>query len=277
VRARWALGALLFVGALGFTRVARGEPMPARDAARVLDKGRWRVGLLSPLQVGIGKGMEVDTQIVPWFLLSPNASLRVKLGELSPGITATGEYGLSVPTMGMRMLQGYLFPTWMNSSERVGFFVVPSAGLMISGGTRGVWTGRLETAAGIPLGRNDATPLETYAPIELLFAPALNGFRARLGGAYDHAIFDWLRAKAALDLYMIGASPYPPRSPLYLSAALGVEVGLGRHVRVALGGVWYNYDQRAQVIEKGDDGRLHRVGVRSNDVYPTLDLIIQSR
>lgn len=255
---------------------ARAEFIPARDTATLVEKGKWGVGLLSPLRIGLADGIEADAMVVPWLLLSPNASLKVRLAR-SSGVTFTGEYGLSVPTGAMWISQGYLFPTWATSDARPGWFVVPSAGLLASYGERGVLTGRLETAIGVPLGRRDATPLESYAPLELIFAPALSGFRSRLGATYDYAIFSWLRARAEANLYVVGKSPYPPRSQLSTSVQAGLDIGLGRSFRAALGAIWWNYDAREQVVERGDDGRLHREGVRSNDFFPTFDLIFQSR
>lgn len=275
-RFRWAVAlATLSAGVLA-AEVASAEPMVARDTAAVLPAWKWRTGLFAPLEVGIGHGVELSTSLVPWFMLAPNAAVRVELGKLGPA-TITGEYGLSLPTGAMRLLQGYLFPSYANGQGEVGWSLVPSAGLWVSGGTRNVLTGRLETAIGIPLGDSDVTALDTYAPVELIFAPALTGYRVRLGGMYDHALLDWLRARAGLSAYLVGQSPYPPRSPFYLSAEAAVEVALGGRVRLALGAVYYNYDQRATAVERGDDGRLRRVSVRSNDVFPTLDLIVGSR
>lgn len=272
-----ALFVALGVAALLSPAPASAEPMPARETARVLPKGKLSAGLFSPFELGLGKGWEVTTMIVPWLVLSPNFTFRGELGHLGKNIVVTGEYGLSVPTGAMRLTQGYLFPTWATSGQRPGWVIAPTAGLWISGGERGVLTGRLETTVGLGLGDNPATPLETYAPIELLFAPALNGFRVRTGLAYDYAILDWLRARAAVNGHVIGRSPYPPRSPLYASAEVGLEIGLGKTVRVALGAIWYNYDSREKVLEKGDDGRFRRVPVRSNDFFPTFDLILRPR
>jgi hypothetical protein len=266
------LPALLLLPAGG----ARAEPIPARDTARLLAPGSFAVGLFNPLQIGLAPGIEIDTGAVPWLLLSPNAGLRVHLGDLG-GVTFAGEYGFSIPTGAMRILQGYLFPTWATSNSRAGVFFVPSVGISASGGGRGVLTGRLDTSVGIPLGRNDARPLETYAPVELLFAPALNGYRSRVGAAYDFALLDWLRARGEANVYLIGKSPFPPRSPLYFSAQLGLDIGLGQRVRLTPGVIWYNSDQRATAVTPGADGRLHRAGVRSNDFFPTFDLIFRSR
>jgi hypothetical protein len=255
---------------------AAAEPIAPRDTARVLAPGRWSAGLMAPIAVGVTKQVELDTQLASWGLLSPNLSVRIELARLFGGdVVATGEYGLSMPTGAMRLLSGYLFPTWATSGQKPGWVLVPSAGLWVSGGTRGVWTGRMETTIGVPLGENPATPLETYAPIDLAFAPALSGYRVRFGGAYDYPLFDWLRAKAALQGFLVRPGPYPQRSPLYVSAEVGLEFGLGKVFRIALGAIWYNYDQREKVLLRGKGGRLSRVGVRSNDFFPTLDLIVR--
>lgn len=250
--------------------------LPARDTAQVLPAWKWRAGLFEPLEVGVGRGVSLATSLAPWFLLSPNVAVRAELGRAGP-LTVTGEYGLSSPTGAMRILQGYLFPTFRRGEQQIGASLVPSAGLVVSGGDKGVWTARVDTAFGIPLGPTDARPLDSYAPIELIFAPALNGYRAHLGVMYDQPLLDWLRVRAGLSGYLVGKSPFPPRDPLYLSAEAALEVGLGSHVRLSLGGVYYNYDQRATELHKDATGRLVRVGVRSNDVYPTFDLIVGSR
>src|SRR5262245_30224974 len=155
---RAALTAGMLLGPLS-AREARAEPIPARDTARLVPAGSFALGIFQPLQIGVARGLELDAGAVPWFLLSPNAALRVHLGDLG-GATFTGEYGLSMPTGAMRILQGYLFPTWATSDSRVGFYLVPSAGISASAGSRGVLTGRLDTSVGVPLGRSDARPLE---------------------------------------------------------------------------------------------------------------------
>jgi hypothetical protein len=270
-----ALAAAALISALSAPRDAASEPIPARDTAQLLEKGKWGVGLLSPLRIGLADGIEADAMVIPWVMLSPNASLRIRLRRIG-GVTVTGEYGLSMPTGAMWLTQGYLFPTWATSENRLGFIVVPSAGLLASWGDRGVLTGRLETAIGIPLGPSDLTPLETYAPLEMIFAPALSGYRVRIGAAYDYAILTWLRARAEANAYLIGKTPYPPRSPLYFSTQAGLDIGLGRSFRIAVGGIWWSYDGREKAVERGDDGRVRRVGVRSNDFFPTFDLIFQT-
>ena len=269
-------GSVLFAGlSLSFSE-AFAQPMPARDTARVLPSGSWRAGLFAPLGIGVGHGVEVSTSVIPFFMLAPNAGVRVELGRLGPA-TIAGEYGLALPTPAMRLLGGYLFPSFANGLGQVGWSLVPSFGVAASAGERGVFTGRLDTAIGVPLGDTSVHSLETFAPVELIFAPTLNGVRLHLGGAYDYALLDWLRARGGIHGYMIGASPYPSRSPFYFAAELSLEVRLGSYVRLSLGGIYYNSDQRATALETGADGRLHRVAERSNDVYPTFDLIVGSK
>lgn len=241
--------------------------LAARDSADVLASGLWSVGLVDPLRIGVTKNVEIVTHPIVSLLLSPNVQARVAMrtGKLR----VTGEYGLSVPTFAMRMTTGYLFPSWKTSDHRVGWFVVPSVGLAVS---YGVWTARIDTAIGVPLGRNDATPLDTFAPIELIFAPALNGYRHHLGMIVDQPVTNWLRIRGALDGWMIG--PFdPPKSQLIFAASAGVDLRLSRLFRLALGGIVYNSDQRRTVVERGDDGRYQRNRVRSFDIYPTFDVI----
>ena len=266
------VGAGVFLGGAA----ALAQPMPARDTARVMAAGKWRAGLFNPLEIGIGHGAEVSTSIVPLLSLAPNVAVRVEMGRWGPA-TITGEYGLAVPTGAMRLLGGYLFPSFANGQGEVGWSLVPTAGLWVSGGERGVLTGRLETAIGIPLGDTSVTSLDTYAPVELLFAPTLNGFRTRVGAMYDYGLLDWLRARAGVSGTLIGASPSPPRSPFYFSAEAALEVRLGSYVRVSAGVVYFNSDQRATEVQTGEDGFAHRVSVRSNDVFPTFDVIVGSK
>lgn len=239
--------------------------LSARESADITPRGHWSVGLLDPLRVGVSESVEVNTHPIIDLLLSPNLETRVafRTGKLR----VTGEYGLSVPTFAMRLTKGFLIPEWKTSDNRLGWFVVPSVGLAVSAG---IWTGRLDSAIGVPLGRNDAQPLDTWAPIELIFAPALNRYRQHAGMILDQPATSWLRVRGALDAWMIG--PFdPPKSQMIYAASLGADVALGKHFRLALGGILYNSDQRRQVVECAP--RCQRKNVRSWDVYPTVDLI----
>lgn len=250
---------------------ARAE-LRARETADLVGKGHGAVGLFEPLRIGVRDDVEVVTH--PWLdlALAPNVATRVALRR-GP-IRVAGEYGLSVPTGGMRLLGGYLFPSWETSERRVGWFVVPSVGVAVSTGTRGIATARLDTAVGIPLGRNDATPLDGYAPIELALAPALHGTRTHAGLAYDHPVTPWLRVRGGLDAWLLGgARVSPPKSPWIFAAWIGADVALSRAVRIAVGAILYDHDQRRKDVVR-EDGRWRRVPVRSRDVHPTLDVVV---
>jgi hypothetical protein len=159
------------------TMTALADPMPARETARVMPKKGFAVGLTSPSALGIGHGLEITTMVVPWLLLSPNLSLRAELIKSKSGIVFTTEYGLGVPTGAMRILQGYLFPTFATSGQAPGFVLQQYAGLWLSGGDRGVWTARADVTTGLPIGDNPQQPMDTFAPLELWFAPATTGSR----------------------------------------------------------------------------------------------------
>jgi hypothetical protein len=176
-----------------------------------------------------------------------------------------------MPTMLMRELSGYLFPSWELSDRRIGWALVPSVGLVVSYGERHILSGRLESAFRVPLGENDATPLDTYAPIELAFAPVLTGFRSSAGIDYDAELLAWLHLHARAAGYLVGPAPEPDRSPWYWSAGVDIDAALGRHFSVRLGATFYNYDQHETKL-RTENGRLIRERVRSNDYFPTFDV-----
>jgi hypothetical protein len=247
------------------------QALPARSTADTLAPGRWSVGALDPLRLGVTHELELVTHPVLDLLLSPNLEARVAFVRRGP-LRVTGEYGVSVPTYAMRLTQGYLFPAWKTSDARVGRFVVPSTGLAVSYGERTVWTGRMEVAAGIEIGRNDAKPLDTWAPLELLLAPPLTGQRSHLMLGVDHPILPWLRGRLSLDGWRIGPSE-PPRSPLLFGGSAALDVQTSQRTMLTLGAVVYDYDQRRTEIVRGADGRWTRERVRSVDVWPMIDFV----
>jgi len=235
--------------------------LPARDTAHL---GRASVGVFNPLVLPLSDALEVRTHPLT-FLVAPNAVLRVK--HLETGAwTLTGEYGLSVPTFALRLTQGFLFPSWEQSDKQVGWFVVPRAGLVASHGDAwgSVLTLSADVAVGVPLGRNDVTPLGTLAPLELLLAPALGGYRGHAGVHFDTPVSasGSLRFRAYADALLHKANP----SPVPLRAGLGLDVRVGQGHRVALGAMWWNSNQHARNEATGEPQR-------SNDISPTLDFI----
>jgi hypothetical protein len=251
------LGALL----LGLLAAADDGLLLARETADVAPRGTFSVGLFSPAAYVVAEGVELRAHPL-LFLVSPN--LLVRWAHVRSGAwRLTSEYGLSVPTPALRLTQGYLFPSWDRSDGQIGWFLVPRAGVSFSRGApqSNVLTLSGDLAAGIPLSRNDATALGAPAPLELLLAPVLSEYRARVGGIYDHAIAPRWRGRLYVDGYAVGRN-----SPSTLRAGAAVDWGLFARSRLTLGVVWWNSNQHARDPVTGQ-------GVRSNDFLPTLDFI----
>ncbi len=242
----------------------------------------WTLGIFDPLRIPVGHDVEFSTHPLLFLALAPNAEVKVRhsahrawehRGEFW-SIAST--WGLSVPTVPMRLTQGYLFPKWDEGGGRIGWFVVPSVGLLATHGDERSWTLGLETAIGISLGPNDARPLDGYAPLEVLFGPALNGTRVHGHVTYDVAFGKSVRARVGLDGWFLGRrTPEPEKSPWILGAHGGFDFRLSWHTRVVLGVRAYDYDDHRTEVRKDDAGKWHRVAVRSVDVYPTFDFIYE--
>lgn len=275
--------ALLLFVLLGST-LAFAQPLPARDTADVGPRGSWSVGVFNPLRIAVHEGLELQTHPLLFFV-APNVEARFALVR-SP-LRLTAEAGLSMPTLAMRLVKGYLFPTWDTSQNDIGWMLIPRAGLLLSGNvlTHDVWTLRADAAFRVALGPHSATPLNSFlTPLDLVLAAPLTGFRSRVGGAYDHAFNERLRLRGELNLYVTGSQgrlrdsgvdvgPIASISPLVLTAHVGVDIAVFQHSRITAGVLWANADQGATRVVEGADGFSERVRVRSNDFLPTLDFI----
>lgn len=269
---------LLGAAALVFApRPAAAERPVAREGASLMPPGAWSIGLLSPARLGLSETLELDTQALSWLLLSPNAEVRLKLGGAGSWLFAS-TYGLSLPTGAMRLTQGVLFPTSETSGQRPAWVLVPSLGVLASSGPRdaaALVTFHLETAFGVPLGERTTPTLETYAPVELLFAPALTGLRTRAGANGSHALGTVVRARVLAEALTMGRRTDVARSPLVFHGALALEFAIGRRIAVELSGHVYESDQhRTRLVDAGD-GTVRRERVRSVDVFPSLDVIVR--
>lgn len=253
---------LVWVLVAGIASTASADPLPPRDTARVGERWRYNVGVFNPLTLGLGSNVEVQTHALLFFV-APNAVVRVS--HVRGPISLTGEYGLSIPTLGMRLLQGYLFPSWEKSDRKVGWAVVPRVGAVATWGldTPDVVSANADVAFGIPLSHNDAGPLGAPAPIEVLFSPVLAGYRAHLGVTYDRALLSWLRTRATIDAYYYGTDTGPTVSTC---VGLAFDVAVGSMSRFSVGAVWWNSDQHER-------DEVTQQPLRSNDFYPTLDFI----
>jgi hypothetical protein len=248
---------------LALTAVLLNAPpeLSPRETADVGDRGQLSVGVFNPLTYAVADGLELRAHPVLFFV-SPNLIARVAHLRQGP-LRLTGEYGLSVPTPLLRLTQGYLFPSWERSGQQIGWYVVPRAGLVASVDPRvgHVLTLLTDLAVGIPLTSNDATPLGAPAPLEMLLAPALNGYRAHAGALYDLRLAPRWRARAYVDAYLVGRG-----APMTFRAGAAVDWGAFRSGRFTLGVVYWNSDQFAR-----DPVTFRRV--RSHDILPTFDVI----
>lgn len=282
---------LSFLLLIGATAIA--TPRPARDTADVGNVGTYSVGIFNPLRMSFHNRFELQASPILFFV-APHLDARFAIlkppvvnGELPMGVRLTAEAGLLMPTFGMRLMKGFFFPSWATSTNDIGFMLIPRVGLMVSGDflTNDVLTFRVEGALRIPMGPNNATPLNSFlAPLEILLAAPLTGFCGRLGGAYDHAFGERLRLRGEVNLYVTGqqgdlnvagvnAGTVAAISPYIFTAHLGLDIAVFEHSRIAVGALYANYDQGATQVVTRADGFSDRVRVRSNNILPTLDFI----
>lgn len=262
--------------------VATEAALGPRETARVRpERGAYSVGVFNPLTLNIGRGIEIQTHPL-LFLIAPNLIVRVPHIPMStpadPRWGLTGEYGLSVPTIGMRLLEGHLFPAWENHEGRIGWAVVPRVGAVASrsGGAlrdqAAVISARADLVVGFPLSSTDAQPLDAPEPLNLLFDPVLSRYRGRVGVLWDSSLGRRWRVRAYGDLYVHGVQREfrLPSGTDNLTTRLGagMDVGFGSRLqrRLTFGVAWWNSYQHAI------DATTWQTQ-RSNDIWPMLDFI----
>ncbi len=271
------------------TTTALATPRPARDTADVGNAGSYSVGIFNPLRIAFHNRFELQAQPLLFFV-APHLDARfailkppVEPGQLPMGVRLTAEAGLLMPTFGMRLMKGFFFPSWETSTNDIGFMLIPRVGLLVSGDffTNDVLTFLIDGALRIPLGPNNATPMNSFlAPLEILFAAPLTGFCGRFGGSYDHAFGDVLRLRGELNLYITGqqgnlnlegrnAGAIAAISPFIFTAHLGLDIAVYKYSRITVGALFANYDQGATQVVTRSDGYSDRVRVRSNNILPT--------
>jgi hypothetical protein len=270
------------------------DVLPPRETADVLAPGQWETGVFNPLRLGFDS---VELEVHPLvFFVAPHLDVRVPVvrADEPGGLRVTAVAGLAVPTAGFRNampfgVAGDLVPSCKvaaddpsraSTCDAPPWVVVPkvgasaSMGLFVDEGVeRGVLTVRAELAKGIPWSGEAARPLDAWAPVAVKLAPALGQLRAEARVAYDHALLDWLRARAELGAHFTSRPADDPLSPWYTSAYLGVDVRTTEHTRVTLGGVWWTADKHERVVETGEDGYATVSYVRSHELWPTIDFL----
>ena len=232
--------------------------VPARDTAFV-GVERASVGVFAPLTWTLADGVEIRGHPLLFFV-APNAVVRVSHGQLA-GWRVAGEYGVSVPTLGMRIAQGYLFPTHVD----IGWMVIPSLGVVASRGDPLGSVASISADAAYRLGFSDEElkPLNAPAPLEMVFAPAAGGYRVRLGAGYDAALGGMWRLRGYGDVFWYAAGEL---SPFALRLGGAADLAVGRNSRFTFGAVYWNSDQGRRDPATGE-------ALRSHDVLPTVDFI----
>ncbi len=262
---------------------AQALPLPARDSAAVQPKGAWSVGVFNPFELSLSDTVAIRTSPLP---VARPPVIDVRVAHLVGDWRLTGEYGLGLPGLAMFMaiplgVKGDLVPSCKVAAHdgaqdkwclAPGFTVVPRVALVASTGKRHVTTARLDFAYGLALSGDLGQPLDAMPPLDLAWAAAINGWHGRAGLRYDRSFTDCIRLSAEANLHLVAATPAPVRSPWTVSAHAGADFAVGARSRVTIGVFWYNSDQRATELQP-KDGFVERVGVRSNDFYPTIDFI----
>ena len=260
--------------------------LQARESAKVRKKGSWSVGIFNPLEWSLSDTVAVRAH--PWPVLRP-VTIDVRVAHMRGAWSVTGEYGLALPGLGnygaMPLgVKGDLVPSCKvaahdpskeSNCHAPGFGIVPRVALVASTGTQHVLTTRLDFAIRAPIGR-EGQPLDALPNLDLAWAAAQNGWRARLGGRYDMAISKRLRWASEGNIFLIkpqaAQGTGTARSPLTLSMWTGVDIAVGSDSRFTIGAIYYNSDQRrTEMVDKGDYSV--REPVRSHDIYPTIDFI----
>jgi hypothetical protein len=262
--------------------------MPARDTAAGMPEGATEIAVAGPLRHGLTPTFEVSTHPLV-FLAAMNAAARVTV--LAPGghgWTLSLEPALSLPTMALSSppplgLEGYLTPSCAvrdaepgrapDDCERSGEVLAIGLGVAATLETWATVTARVDYTHGFLLTGDRAAPLDTWAPVDLLFAPVFASFRAHAGLRVDRSVTDWLRLAAELHVWRVGQGPVPGRDPHTYGAHIGTDWATSPATRLTLGVMYWNSDQRRRRLVEDADGYSRYEAVRSHDVWPTLDFI----
>lgn len=261
----------------------------ARDTARIGPAGSGQVGVFNPLVFVPRAGLEVATH--PFFaLIAPHAQTRLRLLDAPDqplAVSATAGLGLPsaafdwAPPFGLR---GYFSPSCKvvgddparspEDCQRPGLVLAPSLGAQATYGRESALTATVDATYGFVLSGRRTEPLDTYAPLELVFAPVFRTYRAHAGVRFDQALGDQWRVATEIHVHRLGEGESDvPRSPWVLSAYLGADWATTPSTRLTAGAMYWNSDQHAVRLVKDRDGYSRYERIRSHDFAPTLDFL----
>ena len=262
-----------------------------RGSGLTPDDGAWSVGIFNPLSVQFAADWGLETHPLVSLVIAPHLKLWHRWWS-NEHMTLSGLYGFTTPSWSLqanppRGLGGYFSPSCLvkeqepdrapTSCQRPGFDFVPQFGARLSTDLGDlVWTVEADLAMGLMLSGDRPAPLDTFTPVEVVFAPTTNHFRVHLGGKVGYALTESFSVRADLDIYMVG-QPDPEialeRDPLIMAAALSIDWGVTDHLTLTAGAIAWYADQRAFELVEDQDGYVTKESVSSLDVYPTFDVI----
>ena len=245
----------------------------------------WQVGLFNPLRYQANDTWAVEGH--------PLAALAYPSIHAYQGLAQgkdwrfAAHYALALPSQTLRNalpfgLRGYLSasclvdaaePDRQTACQQAGVSIAPTIGGIYSYRSAWTYTAELDVTMGVLLDGQRPAPLDTYAPIELLFAPLTHSHVSHVGLRASRAWLSRLRTAFEVDVYRLGV--VGDRSPWIMSVYAGIDVTMTSTLLITMGSIYWNHDQRAMRLEEDADGFSHKKMVRSHDIYPTLDLIWQ--
>ena len=259
-----------------------------RESGLTPNQGTWSVGLFNPLKIQFAQKWGVETHPLITLLSAPHFTINHEWHKTSTW-TLSGLYGLSTPSLSLSPamplgLMGFMGPSCLvkeaepnrapDSCQQGGFGLVMTLGMRLSGIVqKGVWTFEISGAYGAMLSGERPATLNTYVPLEMLYAPLTDQYRIKIGGRWAQKLGKSWSWASELDLYLTGVSyPHMEVSPLTLKIYTGFDYQWTQSFFTTLGIAYWNSDTREALFEKGPDGFNTKTFVRSHQFWPTFDL-----
>lgn len=268
----------------GFAGVQANAATWDRESAFVSPRN-WQVGLLNPLRYQLNDSWAFEGH--------PLAAIAYPSVHAYQGLAHGAQwrfaahYALALPSQTLRHslplgLRGYFSqsclvaeaePNRETYCQEAGMSLAPTIGARYSYRDTWTYTADVNVTAGFMISGQRPAPLDTYAPIELIFAPLTRTHVTHLGFRARRMWQSSFSTAFEMDVYGMGA--VGSRSPWVFSAYAGLDVSLSQTLLLTLGAIYWNHDQRAMRLEEDAGGFSRKIMVRSHDIYPTFDLIWQ--
>ena len=262
-----------------------------RDSAFAPRSGSWSLGVFNPLKIQINDKVGIETHPLVGLLIAPNLKVWHSLWSKN-AMRLQGMYGFSTPSWSLQRnipfgLASYLSPSCQvseaeanrapESCQRPGFDFVPQLGTRLSGAQgQGIWSIDVDLAYGLMISENRPAPLDSYAPVEIAYAPTTQHYRTHVGMKYSHMLHPRLALNLAADLYITGQADVelmPEKEPLSFSSQLSFDWATGEHTSLTFGAIIWVSDQRAFELVEDNQGFVKKESVMSLDIFPTMDFL----